>query len=296
MPCVWWLLVLLAQVEHPPQKSDAISATLSVSVPERVDRHSPPRLTLEVRVTGPATLQVEATQLGEEVRSWSVTRTTQRIPQADGLQIIETLKLEQNRPGLQTVPGVRVRAWTDPESPSLFEWPNPLGTVVASLEPDIPLPEPPARPWTGPLIGTAAVLALLGLGLWWWLRRTPPADPLTPEERAQATLRELAGPAAWSETRQAATRLSTTLREYLTQRTGMDLHARTVSECVARLREQSGLDPECLATLERILQWCDATRFADEGEPNPEGPALAEQALRWIGEVSQPGKPARGNG
>jgi hypothetical protein len=296
MPCVWWLLVLLAQVEHPPQKSDAISATLSVSVPERVDRHSPPRLTLEVKIQGPDTLQAEAAQLGEEVRSWTVTRTTQRIPQAEGVQIIETLKIEQNRPGLQSVPGVRVRAWTDPGSPCLFEWPNPLGTVVASLEPDIPLPEPPARSWTWPLVGTVGLLALLGLGLWWWLRRTPPTGPLTPEERAEATLRELAVVSAWTETRQAATRLSTTLREYLIQRTGLDLHARTVSECIARLREQSPLDPERLATLERILQWCDATRFADHGGPNPEGPALAVQALRWIGEVSQPGEPARENG
>ncbi len=276
------LLTLPAQVEHPLQKLGDIEASLTVTVPERTDRSSPPRVLLTLTVTGPATMRVEAATLGEEVRSWRVSRWSSWTP-GDRLTVAQTLLLEQTLPGMQAVPGVRVRVWSSPGAmPQQFEWPDPMGPLVWIPEPPVPRPAPEEGRWLL-YAGLAAALALavIGLATWRWLRRPAPPPPPTPTEAAQAALHALAVSAAWTDPRAAATRLSDTLRTFLSARTGLDLHPRTVAECLELLRDQP-VTPAQMATLERLLLWCDVTRFAGPAADASAGPEMVAEAQRWV--------------
>jgi hypothetical protein len=283
-----WALLLLtlpAQVEHPPQRLGDIEATLTVTVPERTDR-SNPRVLLAVTATGPAAMRVEPATFGDEVRSWRVLRWSSWTPDGDRLTVAQTFLLEQTRSGQKAVPGVRLRVRTSPEAtPQQFEWSDPLGPPWTPLGVDVPPPDPATGTWLRyAVVAGLLAVAVLGLLIWTWTRRPAPRPAPTPAELAQATLRRL----DWSDPRTAATRLSDTLRTFLSARTGLDLHARTVAECLELLRGQPVPSPEQTATLERLLLWCDATRFAGPAADASDGPAIVAQARQWIASFDEP--------
>lgn len=277
-----WLLLLAlpAQVEHPPQRFADIEATLTVEVPERTDRSSPPRVLLTLTTTGPAALRVEPANLGDEARNWRVLRWSSRTATDDRVTVSQSFLLEQARPGTQAVPGLRMRVWTSPEAtPHEFAWPDPLGPAWTPLGVDVPPPDPSEGAWLRyAVVGGVLAVAVVGLLVWRWTRRPPPAPTPTPAEVAVAALAGL----DWADPRMAATRLSDALRAFLSARTGLDLHARTVAECLELLRDQPVPTPEQTATLERLLRWCDATRFAGPAADGSAGPGVVATARDWI--------------
>jgi hypothetical protein len=283
------LLLLLAPAQpyvHPPQGSDGVEATLSIAVRERPDLRSPPRVWLELRVTGPATLEVEPAKFGDEVRAWRVLRASSFTPDGDGLVVTQSFALEQSRQGEQPLPGVRVRVRSGPEGATqLLEWPDLFGGPMKPPEP----PDPPILPepnWVLVFAVSGAMLAgFVALLAWRLTRRQPAPHVATAEEIAHAALTVLTHSGAWSDPRAAATQLSAIVRDYLAQRTGLDLHARTVRECLALLRGCPAVAPEALPELEALLTWCDATRFAGPHADPAAGVGQAAHARELLGRL-----------
>jgi hypothetical protein len=280
-------LVLLAPPEpivHPVQTADGIEATLTVTVLERPDRSSLPRAHISIAITGPSTLQVEPARLEDEGRQWKVVRASSWTPEGDRVVTVLTLHLEQRNRGPLPLPGVRIRVRASPEAETQqFEWPDLLGPPPRPLDTGLaPQPVPPSNWPLAVTLSGAMIAGFLALLTWRLTRRPPKPHVATPEEIASAALTGLTSPAAWSDPRTAATRLSTALRTYLTARTGLDLHTRTVRECVDLLRTGPAIPPESLAELEAVLAWCDATRFAGPVADPTTGPTQATQALALL--------------
>jgi len=282
-PLILLLVALPGQDVEDRQTRGPVSALLAVAVPERVDR-SAPRLTLAVQVTGPTGMQVDPARLGEDARAWRVSRASAWTG-GDVVNVTQTLTLEQTRPGLQAVPSVSVgfRLSGGGETDE-FEWLDPLGAVPPlTTDPTPTTPQRSALAWS---------LAILMLALWLGvlvhrLTRQPksPTEP-DPETLADLALADLSLPAQWGDARWAAGQLNETIRTFLTARTGLELHSRTVTECVDLLRTTPGVGPDAVREIERLLAWCDAQRFAPQSAAS-EGPEQARAARRampgWIG-------------
>jgi hypothetical protein len=284
LPLVLLALAPTEPLVHEVQAADGIEATLSVTVPPRPDLRSPPRIRVELRITGPATLQVEPAKLSDEVRAWKVTRASSWTPEGDRLLVAQSLLLEQARSGQQPVPGLRVRARAGAETTTQqFEWPDLFGGPPTPPVPTIVVPTPPVTNWPLAVALSGTMIAGFLALLTWRLTRRPPAPHVvTPEETARLTLTGLTKETAWADARAAATRLSETLRTYLMARTGLDLLSRTAQECLVLLRAGPVVVPETLPTLEAILTWCDATRFAGPAADASAGPAQAAEALALL--------------
>lgn len=288
------LLLLVAPAQpyvHPPQGSEGVQAVVSLEVRERRDLHAPPRAWVELRITGPATLKVEPAKFTSEVRAWRIVSASSWTPTATGLVVTQSFVLEQTRAGEQPLPGlsVAVRARARPDgAEQMLEWPDLFGGPPTP--PDLEeLPTVPVPDWMPVYVGAAVLLAgLVALLVWRVTRRPLPVHVPTPQEIAVAALAELTHPTAWTDPRAAATRLGTILRDYLGARTGLDLHTRTVRECLNLLRACPQVAAESLPDLEALLLWCDATRFAGPQADASAGPGQAARARAWVARRTEP--------
>lgn len=142
-----------------------------------------------------------------------------------------------------------------------------------------------------------ALLALVLLGLaGWWLTRRKPAAPPAPETLARRALEPLR---RQPEGGALLSRVSQTLRLYLTAAFGLPPEELTSTEFCLLLRETPGVGPELSAGIGEFLRRCDKRKFAPLG-PQPalgavqcalELIAAAEQRLAQLRQAA-PGAPA----
>jgi len=111
------------------------------------------------------------------------------------------------------------------------------------------------------LVASAAGLAVLAGGLWAGLRPRPTAS----EPPAQAALRQLDELARVPAQGPVLSRISRTVREYVTSAFNLPREEATTKEFVGRLQAEPSLGQQLIAQLPEFLRACDERKFS----PNP---------------------------
>lgn len=140
---------------------------------------------------------------------------------------------------------------------------------------------PPWWYWLAAAIAGALILALVGVAIRYWRRRS--RRPITPLERARLALAQAEDMARAGRCREWAELCAETLRSTLAARLGVPACPETTNELAQTdwASRAPGV-PVDAASLVELLSTCDLTRFAlGRLEPNALVDANAS-ALRWV--------------
>lgn len=129
-----------------------------------------------------------------------------------------------------------------------------------------------------------AVLVLLGLAglIVWLIRRSWPARPLTPKERALQTIEELRREGADADPYAFGCRVSDALRTYIRDQHGLDAVTRTSIEFLESLRNNPVFTENEKAALAEFLESVDLLKYARQAAAAEEVQALLELADRLV--------------
>lgn len=260
---------LQGEVTLPGPTRDGMTVQLMVRVADRGDTPGLARVKFVLTVAGPVGIEVESARLIDPGASWTSTRTmTQRFSEV-GTIIEESVELQQIRPGLIGLPGVRVRYRANSGSGwQEADWQNILGPrEVPPPESVPPLPSP--WPWLL-TVGVSVVVIFLASLAWWGgrqLLKRPSMEP-TPEQRALGELARLERQVPGLSETDFHAQLAELVRSYLAIRFGMPALQRTSTELIKDLQEKGLIGLEQESVIREILERCDRGRFAPPQRSN----------------------------
>lgn len=151
-----------------------------------------------------------------------------------------------------------------------------------------PVPIAPAWHWLGWIIGIVALVAAIGLLVWYWRhsRRkahfTPPPS-LSPYQTALRDLRDVFG--LIEDPKDFCFAISNILRQYLDGEFQMRACERTTEEFLPELQAAEMLTPTHKEQLQRMLTQCDLAKFAAYKPSVEELRRLYNEALTWVDET-----------
>jgi Domain of unknown function (DUF4381) len=255
-----------AGFDFPAKQWPNMVARLHVQVADEPDAAGFARVRLTVDVEGPATLEVEATPLGDATDAWKTQRVSAWRIDEGKARWEQSFDLRQIKPGLLPIPALKVRcrendtaAWEE------AEWTD----ILADLH-GLPLPTVPPR---APSVGlwwlwAAAVpigVVLLGAVVVWRRRRRPAPRLLSHGERALAELQRLEAARPTHNPREFAdwaAALSALLRRYVTERFALPALRQTTAEFLKAVQETPAITPAQHDRLRTFLECCDLVKFA----------------------------------
>jgi hypothetical protein len=247
----------------PIERHGAMTATLSLQLPERGPAPGLARVQLTLRVTGPTGCEVDGPRLEDALAGWRVQWAISSWASQDDQALWEqTLNLVQVKPGVVPLPGVVLRLRAGPgEKWKDVLWPDLLQEARAVAPPETQPPLPPS-PWPerlrlgGIVLGVLLGLGLLLRGLQRW--RSGRMRPLPAHQRALVRLEQIP-----DEALAAVAYLDRVLRDYLAERFAVEALRMTTKELVVALQERAELPVEQWAELTDLLAWCDRGKFAN---------------------------------
>lgn len=248
------LLASFAAVDLPARAGD-LEATLRLSVPDEGAGPGRALVRIEIEVSGPAGMEVDAPRLEDAFSAWRAGRRSSAW-NSDDSRVHLTLVLEQTKAGVVGLPGVVVRARPGPGGEwHELSWPDLLHDPRDGPDPDFQKELPPSS-WPG-LLRWIALAVLLALGVPLairFARRRGRPTVLPPHARALARLGgEGLRPAAH------LALLDQVVREYLDERFGLHTRRHTGAELAADCAALPGAAREAVLELSRLTE---PARFA----------------------------------
>ena len=137
-------------------------------------------------------------------------------------------------------------------------------------------------PWVM-VVATFAGLTIIGLLVWWFLRRGQPVlPPKLPRERALEALEQIADEIERMNPYQFSIRVSDILRRYVTEQYALPLTRQTSVEFLSALRNSSAFSEEEKSLLADFLNRCDLLKFARYDATTADSRLLLEEAMRFV--------------
>jgi hypothetical protein len=132
-------------------------------------------------------------------------------------------------------------------------------------------------------VATFVGLTILGLLVWWFLRRKQPAPPpKLPRERALEALNAIGYEIDHVTPYQFSIRVSDILRMYVTEQHGLPATRQTSIEFLNAVSRKSPFAPEEKSLLEDFLSRCDLIKFARYDATRADSELLLEEARRFV--------------
>jgi hypothetical protein len=255
-----------------------MEARLRLTVPEEGVAPGRARARIDIAVSGPPGLEIDGPRLEDAVAGWrAARRTSSWRREGEQAHMDIGLNLEQTKPGVVALPGIRLRARDGPAGDwEEFAWPDLLHEPRDVAPPVKPNDFPPS-PWPGRLrwLALVAAVALTLAFVAWKARRWRPAPPEQP-----AHLRALARLEGGSlSPAEHLARIDQVVREYLDERFGLSTRRKTVAETLAVCANLP--DPARMA-LAQLLRRVEVAKFAGVAvseEDRREGIDLARQII-----------------
>jgi hypothetical protein len=127
------------------------------------------------------------------------------------------------------------------------------------------------------------VLSLLGLVLWWVVRRRKPElPPKAPRELALEELDQIRGEIERMNPYQFSIRVSDILRRYVTQQYGVPATRQTSIEFLTAAAKAPSFSADDKSLLEDFLNRCDLIKFAKYEATTSDSELLLEEAIRFV--------------
>jgi uncharacterized protein DUF4381 len=126
-------------------------------------------------------------------------------------------------------------------------------------------------------------LSLLGLGVWFFVKRgKPPVPPKLPREIALEELERISRDIERMNPYQFSIRVSDILRKYVTQQYGLPATRQTSIEFLTALAKASPFSTEERSLLEDFLNRCDLIKFARYEATISDSELLLQEAIRFV--------------
>ena len=127
------------------------------------------------------------------------------------------------------------------------------------------------------------VLSLLGLVVWWFVRRQKPeAPPKLPREIALGELDQIRCEIENMNPYQFSIRVSDILRRYVTQQYGLPATRQTSVEFLTAAAKAPSFSEDEKSLLEDFLNRCDLIKFAKYEATVSDSDLLLEEAIRFV--------------
>ena len=137
-------------------------------------------------------------------------------------------------------------------------------------------------PWLVFVIAFMA-LSLLGLVVWWFVkRRKPPVPPKLPRELALEELERITSEIERMSPYQFSIRVSDILRKYVTQQYGLPATRQTSIEFLTALASASPFSTDEKSLLEDFLNRCDLIKFGRYEATTSDSELLLQEAIRFV--------------
>lgn len=138
------------------------------------------------------------------------------------------------------------------------------------------------------ILGAIGLLALIGLGIW-LTRRRRSVRPLTPRQRAMATINALRQEGVETDGYAFGVRVSDALRAYIRDQHGLDAVTRTSVEFLDVLRGHTAFTDNEKGALSEFLEAVDLLKFARQDAAPQDVESLLSLAERLVSS-GEPGK------
>ena len=127
------------------------------------------------------------------------------------------------------------------------------------------------------------VLSLLGLVVWWFVRRRKPEPPAKlPREIALGELDQIRGEIENMNPYQFSIRVSDILLRYVTQQYGLPATRQTSLEFLTAAAKAPSFSADDKSLLEDFLNRCDLIKFAKYEATLSDSELLLEEAIRFV--------------
>jgi hypothetical protein len=127
------------------------------------------------------------------------------------------------------------------------------------------------------------VLSLLGLLVWWFMkRRQPQLPPKAPREIALGELDQIRPEIERMSPYQFSIRVSDILRRYVTQQYGVPATRQTSIEFLTATAKAPSFSADDKSLLEDFLSRCDLIKFAKYEATTSDSELLLEEAIRFV--------------
>jgi hypothetical protein len=127
------------------------------------------------------------------------------------------------------------------------------------------------------------LLSLLGLGVWWIVRRRKPElPPELPREIALGDLEQIRREIEKMNPYQFSIRVSDILRRYVTQQYGVPATRQTSIEFLTAAAEAPSFSADDKSLLEDFLNRCDLIKFAKYEATTSDSELLLEEAISFV--------------
>jgi hypothetical protein len=127
------------------------------------------------------------------------------------------------------------------------------------------------------------VLSLLGLVMWWFVkRRKPGLPPRAPREIAVEELEQIRGEIERITPYQFSIRVSDILRHYVTQQYGVPATRQTSIEFLTAAAKAPSFSADDKSLLEDFLNRCDLIKFAKYEATRSDSELLLGEAIRFV--------------
>jgi uncharacterized protein DUF4381 len=127
------------------------------------------------------------------------------------------------------------------------------------------------------------VLSLLGLVVWWFVkRRKPGLPPRAPREIAVEELEQIRSEIERITPYQFSIRVSDILRRYVTQQYGVPATRQTSIEFLTAAATAPSFSADDKSLLEDFLNRCDLIKFAKYEATRSDSELLLEEAIRFV--------------
>jgi hypothetical protein len=276
MSMLWHSLLCLAVlraapetggVSFPEQARGDVTARLEIHVADAEVQPGASLVRLTLTITGGLLLEVESPRLADPVNAWEVMREESRRKYDDRLIWTESIQLRQIKPGLASLPDVKVRFRDDPTAPFQdAEWIDLLKSMREGPAPDMLPPVPSQMKWLS-WIGSAGGMLALSAAVWAVLRRWRRASQsLPPHKLALQELTQLQKASIPSLNRaDYHTLLADVIRRYIAERYALPATRLTTAEFLATMRASGRASVEQQELLRDFLELCDLAKFAPVG-------------------------------
>jgi hypothetical protein len=132
-------------------------------------------------------------------------------------------------------------------------------------------------------VATFLGLTIIGLVIWWLLRRRQPAaPPKLPRERALEALDEISADIDRMNPYQFSIRVSDILRRYVMEQYGLPVTRQTSIEFLNSLTKKSQFSADDRLLLEDFLNRCDLIKFARYEATRADSELLLDEAIRFV--------------
>src|SRR4051794_864834 len=127
------------------------------------------------------------------------------------------------------------------------------------------------------------VLSVLGLVVWWFVkRRKPGLPPKAPREIALEQLEQIHDEIERMSPYQFSIRVSDILRRYVTQQYGVPATQQTSIEFLTAAAKAPSFSTDDKSLLEDFLNRCDLIKFAKYEATTSDSELLVEEAIRFV--------------